>query len=136
MIGTTAAATTSVPAPSDSTLPTASNAAYARRDDRSSDLPPGRYRRQADQRGGLSVEGIPGVALFETKTDEIARYAAITGPLGVGQAPALIVLRDKDLNNGGSASATVDLGFQTADDVRQAIVDLEIQGPELTYAPN
>jgi hypothetical protein len=77
-----------------------------------------------------------GVALFETSVDHIARYAEITGPLGVAEAPALVVVRSRRLNGGGPAPSTVTYGFQTADDVRQAIVDSRYRGPELTYAPN
>lgn len=78
-----------------------------------------------------------GVALFTASAREIARYAPITGPLGVNQAPALIVVRARGLNGGSAAPATVDYGFQSASDLRQAVVDAGYRGPDnLTYAPN
>lgn len=82
------------------------------------------------------VAGMSGVAFFKTEVGHIARYAQITGPLGVDQAPALIVVQPKQLNHGASAPATVTYGFQTTEDIRQAIVDSRYRGPELTYAPN
>jgi hypothetical protein len=82
------------------------------------------------------VAGMPGVALFTAPVDEIARYSALTGPLGVDQAPALIVVRPRPLNGSNPAEATVDYGFRTAADVRQAVIDAGYRGPKLTYAPN
>jgi len=79
---------------------------------------------------------MPAVAFFSAPVDEIARYSAITGPLGVSQAPALIVVRPRALNGQGTAEATVDYGFRGAADVRQAVVDAGYKGPNLTYAPN
>src|ERR1700750_1071668 len=38
------------------------------------------------------LAGMPGAALFAAPVDKIARYSALTGPLGVNQAPALIVV--------------------------------------------
>jgi len=78
---------------------------------------------------------ISDVAFSEVDVRHVGRYAEITGPLGVEQAPALIVISPKGMNGGGPAPATVAYGFQTADDVRQAIVDSRYEGPELTYAP-
>jgi hypothetical protein len=82
------------------------------------------------------LQGMPGVALFTASVREIARYAPITGPLGVNQAPALIVVRPRHLNGGAPAPATVTYGFQSASDIRQAVRDATYEGPELTYAPN
>ena len=82
------------------------------------------------------LSGMPAVAFFSAPVDEIARYSAITGPLGVSQAPALIVVRPRALNGQGTAEATVDYGFRGAADVRQAVVDAGYKGPNLTYAPN
>ncbi len=76
------------------------------------------------------------VALFTAPTSKVARYSAITGPLGVNQTPALIVVRPRALNGSGPAPATVDYGFRSAADIRQAVVDVGYRGPELTYAPN
>jgi hypothetical protein len=82
------------------------------------------------------IEEFPGVAFFSAPVGKIARYSAITGPLGVNQAPALIVIRPKRLNGDAPAPATVDYGFQSAADLRQEIVDAGYKGPQLTYAPN
>jgi hypothetical protein len=79
---------------------------------------------------------MPGVAFFPVPVNEVARYAPITGPLGVDQAPALIVVRPRALNGAGAAPATVTYGFQSASDIRQAVRDATYHGPELTYAPN
>lgn len=81
------------------------------------------------------LEEMPGVALFTAPSDKIARYSQMTGPLGVSGTPALIVVRPRRLNGGGAAPATVTYGFQTPADIRQAIVDANYHGPELTYAP-
>lgn len=79
---------------------------------------------------------MPGVELFTAPARKIARYAEITGPLGVNQAPALIVVSPRRLNGGGQATATVDYGFHSATDLRQAVVDAGYRGPDLTYSPN
>jgi hypothetical protein len=81
------------------------------------------------------LTGMPGVAYFPVPASRIADYSAITGPLGVNSAPALIVVRPRALNGGGAAPATVTYGFQTASDVQQAVIDAGYQGPQLTYAP-
>lgn len=130
------AATTSVELPQSAKLPQAVNAAY--HDGETIVL-------LAYRKGGIDdkltreaaavAEEIPGVAFFETEIDHIARYSEITGPIGVQQVPALIVVRPKKLNNGGPAEALLNYGFQTGEDVRQAIVDSRYKGPELTYAP-
>ncbi len=81
------------------------------------------------------VEKMPGVALFTAPAGEIADYAPITGPLGVNQAPALIVVSPRSINGGEAAPATVTYGFQSVEDLRQAVIDAGYEGPELTYAP-
>lgn len=83
-----------------------------------------------------AVSGMENVALFKAPAGEVARYVAITGPLGVNQAPALVVIRSRDLNEDAAAPATVSYGFQNSEDIRQAVVDSEYRGPELTYAPD
>jgi hypothetical protein len=131
------ATTTSTPLPVGSKMPGPVKAAYRRGDTivllvyRPGGIDDKLTRESTEVVGGMSA-----VAFFETSVDHIARYAEITGPLGVEQAPALVVVRSKRLNGGGPAPSTVTYGFQTADDVRQAIVDSRYRGPELTYAPN
>jgi hypothetical protein len=87
-------------------------------------------------RAARVVEASPGVSFFAVPVGEVARYAPITGPLGVDQAPALIVVRPLALNGGEAAPATVTYGYQSAADIRQAVRDATYQGPQLTYAPN
>jgi hypothetical protein len=82
------------------------------------------------------LTAMPGVAYFSVPVDKVARYSAITGPLGVSGAPALIVVQPRHLNNGGAAPATVTYGFQSKQDIKQAVIDAGYHGPELTYAPN
>jgi hypothetical protein len=81
------------------------------------------------------LAGRSGVAYFSVPVDKVARYSAITGPLGLSSAPALIVIQPRRLNNGGAAAATVDYGFQSKQDIKQAVIDAGYHGPELTYAP-
>ncbi len=78
---------------------------------------------------------MPDVAYYSTPVDQVAKYSAITGPLGVSGAPALIVVRPRHLTEGGAATATVDYGFQGAADIRQDVIDARYKGPELSYAP-
>jgi hypothetical protein len=82
------------------------------------------------------LTAMPGVAYFSVSVDKVARYSAITGPLGLSQAPALIVIQPRHLNDGGAAPATVTYGFQSKQDIKQAVIDAGYHGPELTYAPN
>jgi len=82
------------------------------------------------------LDEMPGVAFFAAPASKIARYAPITGPLGVNQVPALIVVSPHRLNGSAPAPATVTYGFQSAGDIRQAVVDAGYHGPQLTYAPN
>ncbi len=91
-------------------------------------------RKVAEASSVLTAMG--GVAFFDAPVDQVARYSAITGPLGLSRAPALIAVRPRSLNGGGSAPATVTYGFQSAGDIRQAVIDAGYRGPELTYAPN
>jgi hypothetical protein len=81
------------------------------------------------------LTAMSGVAYFSVPVDKVARYSAITGPLGLSSAPALIVVQPRHLNNGGPAPATVDYGFQSEQDIKQAVIDAGYHGPELTYAP-
>jgi hypothetical protein len=81
------------------------------------------------------LDGMANVAYFPVPVDQIAKYAAITGPLGVAGAPALIVVSPRRLNGEGPAKASVTYGFQTAADITQAVRDADYSGPTLTYAP-
>jgi hypothetical protein len=90
-------------------------------------------RKVADASSVLTA--MSGVAYFSVPVDKVARYSAITGPLGLSSAPALIVIQPRRLNGGGAAAATVDYGFQSKQDIKQAVIDAGYHGPELTYAP-
>jgi hypothetical protein len=131
------AATTAVELPQDAKLPHAVEAAYKRGETIVLLVyrPGGIDDKLTKEAAEIAAE-TPGVAYFQTTVDHVARYSKITGPLGVSSAPALIAISDKKLAAGGAAPATVTYGFQTAEDVRQAIVDARYHGPELSYAPN
>ena len=75
------------------------------------------------------------VALFVVPAKQIARYAAITLGADVQQVPALVVMRPRGLSN-GVPQASVDYGFQTAENVVQAVIDARYKGPEETYHPD
>jgi hypothetical protein len=132
-----AAATSSVAAPISRSLPEGIEAAYEQ--DQTIVLMiyrPGGIDDARLAAATSALSGLEGVALFTAPATEIARYSEITGPLGVNQAPAMIVIRPRQLNGGGPATATVDYGFRSSADVVQAVVDAGYKGPELTYAPN
>jgi hypothetical protein len=79
---------------------------------------------------------MPNVALFLVSTKKVARYSAITGPVGVNRAPALVVVRPRKRGDAEPAPATVSYGFMRAPEMRQAVIDAGYTGPELSYAPN
>jgi hypothetical protein len=81
------------------------------------------------------LEGNSHVALFSAKAKHVARFAALTGPLGVNRVPALIVVRPKHLNNGDPAPASVTYGLNSGTGIRQTIREAVYKGPHLTYAP-
>lgn len=133
---TPAAATSAVTAPAGRPLPKAVDEAYKNGETvallvyRPGGIDDHKVAEAASVLGGMSD-----VAYFATPVDKIVKYSAITGPLGVSGAPALIVLRPRHLSEGGTATATVDYGFQSAADIRQDVIDARYKGPELTYAP-
>lgn len=133
---TPVAAASAVSAPAARSLPHPVEAAYARGDTVALLIyrPGGIDDRHAAAAAGV-LGSMPGVAFFTAPVSEISRYAPITGPLGVNQAPALIVISPRSLNGDAPAPATVSYGFQSASDIRQAVVDAGYRGPELTYAP-
>jgi hypothetical protein len=130
-------ATSAVTAPVGRRLPHAVEAAY----DRGETIALLIYRR-----GGIDdiavaadsavIPTMPGVAFFAAPTDKIARYSAITGPVGVNRAPALIVVRAHKKGDTEPAPATVTYGYQGPEEVRQAVIDSGYTGPEPSYAPN
>jgi hypothetical protein len=131
-----AASATSVSAPSERYLPDGVEAAHARGDTIVLLIfrPGGIDDRRVANAVGV-VEKMAGASLFSAPAGEIASYAPITGPLGVNQAPALIVVSPRSVSEGQAAPATVTYGFQGAAEVRQAVIDAGYRGPQLTYAP-
>jgi hypothetical protein len=80
------------------------------------------------------LDGFPGVRTFVIPADELSRYSAITGGVGLERVPALVVLTPKDVA-GNTPSASVRYGFQGEQAVAQAIVDAGYKGPTLAYHP-
>lgn len=137
IVGTPSASATAVSAPSERSLPQAVETAY----EEGSTIVllivhDGGIDDHLVATAAEVLEATPDVAFFSAYVSHIARYAPITGPLGVNQAPALIVIRPRHLNGGAAAPATVTYGFQSAGDIRQAVRDATYNGPQLTYAPH
>jgi hypothetical protein len=130
-------ATSAISAPAGGRLPRAVEAAY----DRGETIALLIYRR-----GGIDdvfvgdtasvIKTMPDVAFFDAPTAKIARYSAITGPVGVNRAPALVVVRARKKGDAEPAPATVTYGFLGPEEVRQAVIDAGYTGPEPSYAPN
>ncbi|MDQ3724449.1 MAG: hypothetical protein M3335_00930 [Actinomycetota bacterium] len=85
-----------------------------------------------DAADGLSR--LSDVVSFVVPANQIARYTAITGGVGVEQVPALVVLSPKR-DGGGVATASVHYGYQSPESVVQAVVDAGYKGPTLDYHP-
>jgi hypothetical protein len=76
----------------------------------------------------------PQVASFVVPVDQAPRYTAITQPVQLERAPALIVVRPRRLSQ-GLPTASINYGFQSIATVVQAVIDAEYHGPELAYHP-
>jgi cytoskeletal protein RodZ len=86
--------------------------------------------------GAEAVAGASKVALFVTNAGHIARYSRIAAGVNVDRVPALIVLRPRNLTDGGLPQATVSYGFRGVDSVAQAVRDALYKGPtDLPYYP-
>jgi hypothetical protein len=85
-----------------------------------------------DTAAGLS--SFPGVTPFTIEAADIARYAAITGGVGVDRLPALVVLAPKRASD-GVPTGSILYGYQTPANLRQAIIDAGYEGPTLDYHP-
>jgi hypothetical protein len=86
--------------------------------------------------GAEAVGGASNVALFVTNAGHIARYSRIAAGVDVDRVPALIVLRPRNLTDGGVPQATVSYGFRGVDSVAQAVRDALYEGPtDLPYYP-
>jgi len=85
----------------------------------------------------IATEGVasfPGVALFVVPAAQISRYAAITEGVGVDRVPALVVVTPKRFKR-VVPTASVSYGFQSAQSVRQAVIDAGYRGPTVDYHP-
>jgi hypothetical protein len=80
------------------------------------------------------VAGFPGVALFVVPAHRISRYAAIAEGVGVDRVPALVVVTPKHLRQ-PVPTASVSYGFQSAENIRQAVIDAGYKGPTVEYHP-
>jgi hypothetical protein len=80
------------------------------------------------------LAGFSGTAIFVVPARRIARYAAITEGVGVERTPALVVVTPKRLEK-TVPTASVLYGYQSAESVRQAVVDAGYKGPTLDYHP-
>jgi hypothetical protein len=85
----------------------------------------------------IATEGVAGfgdVALFVVQAHQIFRYASITEGVGVDRVPALVVVTPKHLDR-SLPTASVSYGFQSAESVRQAVIDAGYKGPTVDYHP-
>ena len=85
-----------------------------------------------DAATGLSQ--VPEAVSFVVPAQEIARYTAITGGVGVERVPALVVLTPKSASAQGP-TASVHYGYQSPESVVQAVIDAGYEGPTLDYHP-
>jgi hypothetical protein len=80
------------------------------------------------------LAGFSDAAIFVVPAAKISRYAAITEGVGVDRVPALVVVTPKHLKK-TVPTASVSYGFQSAESVRQAVIDAGYKGPTLDYHP-
>jgi hypothetical protein len=82
-----------------------------------------------------SLSSHPGVSVFVTRANKVARYSRITQGVGVSQAPALVVVRPKRVS-GSVPEAQVSYGFRDSQGVVQAVHDAVYSGKDnLPYSP-
>jgi hypothetical protein len=82
-----------------------------------------------------SLSGDPGVAVFVSRADKVARYSRITQGVALSQAPALVVVRPKRVS-GSVPEAQVSYGFRDSQGVVQAVHDAVYSGKDnLPYSP-
>jgi hypothetical protein len=80
------------------------------------------------------LDSVSGVSVFVVPADKLAHYVAITQGVKVERVPALVVVRPKRLDH-GIATASVSYGFQSPENVRQAVRDARYRGHTLAYHP-
>jgi hypothetical protein len=82
----------------------------------------------------VALASMPGVSTFVVPAGRIARYAAIAQGVAVDRVPALVVLRPKRLDR-GIPVASVHYGFQSPENVVQAVIDAGYKGRTVDYHP-
>jgi hypothetical protein len=76
-----------------------------------------------------------GTAVFVARAKDVARYSRITQGVGVNRAPALVVVRPRDVS-GSVPQAQVSYGFRNSQSVVQAVHDALYTGRDnLPYSP-
>jgi hypothetical protein len=87
-------------------------------------------------KGFRQVKAMHGVVAFETVAKGVARYARITEGVDLDRVPAMVVLRPKSVTGSGPPRATVVYGFNSPQQLTQAVRDALYNGPEdLPYHP-
>jgi len=82
-----------------------------------------------------SLSSEPGVAVFISPAEDVARYSRITQGVGVDRVPALVVIHPRK-TSGSVPVAEVSYGFRSAQGVVQAVHDALYAGrDDLTYSP-
>jgi hypothetical protein len=82
-----------------------------------------------------SLSSDPGVAVFVSRADKVARYSRITQGVALSQAPALVIVRPKRVS-GSVPEAQVSYGFRDSQGVVQAVHDAVYSGKDnLPYSP-
>jgi hypothetical protein len=82
-----------------------------------------------------SLSGDSGTSVFVSRAKDVYRYSRITQGVGVSRAPALVVVRPKDVS-GSVPQAQVSYGFRDSQSVVQAVHDALYKGRDnLPYSP-
>jgi hypothetical protein len=82
-----------------------------------------------------SLSGDSGTTVFVARAKDVARYSRITQGVGVNRAPALVVVRPRDVS-GSVPQAQVSYGFRNSQSVVQAVHDALYTGRDnLPYSP-
>ena len=91
---------------------------------------------RAVHKGFRIVASTPHVTAFEALAKGRRRYARITEGVDLDRVPALVVLRPRSLAGAGPPKATVTYGFNSPQQLDQAVHDALYKGPEnLPYHP-
>jgi hypothetical protein len=82
-----------------------------------------------------ALGGAGGVSTTVVPVQQVARYASITQRVKLDRAPALIVLRPRNLTN-GTPQASISYGFLSPQAIVQSVRDATYTGPVESYHPN